>query len=53
MKDTTKKTVPTGSTSKREAGSKKNETIANNENSAILCKSSFAYVYIDIGYIQE
>ncbi|KAG5411153.1 hypothetical protein IGI04_007472 [Brassica rapa subsp. trilocularis] len=40
MKDTTKKTVPTGSTSKREAGSKKNETIANNENSAILSQAN-------------
>ncbi|KAH0936580.1 hypothetical protein HID58_013697 [Brassica napus] len=39
MKDTTKKTVPTGSTSKREHSTKNNETIANNENSAILCKA--------------
>ncbi|WZY87352.1 hypothetical protein YC2023_033736 [Brassica napus] len=51
MKDTTKKTVPTGSTSKREHSTKNNETIANNENSAILCKSSFAYVYKDIGFV--
>ena len=47
MKDTT------GSTSKKEHITKKKETIANNENSAILCKSSFAYVYKDIGYIKE
>ncbi|CAF2073981.1 unnamed protein product [Brassica oleracea] len=40
MKDTTKKTVPTGSTSKRKHSTKNNETIANNKNSAILCKSS-------------
>ncbi|KAG5388577.1 hypothetical protein IGI04_030118, partial [Brassica rapa subsp. trilocularis] len=53
MKDTTKKTVPTGSTSKREHSTKNNETIANNENSAILCKSSFAYVYKDIGFVAQ
>ncbi|WZY76218.1 hypothetical protein YC2023_022602 [Brassica napus] len=43
MKDTTKKTVPTGSTIKREQSTKNNETIAPTENSAILCKSSLAY----------
>lgn len=41
MKDTTKKTVPTGSTTKRKRTTKDNETIVNNENSAILCKSDF------------
>ncbi|WZZ36291.1 hypothetical protein YC2023_019692 [Brassica napus] len=40
MKDTTKKTVPTGSTSKREHITKKNETIANKENSAILSQAN-------------
>ncbi|CDY32193.1 BnaA03g54740D [Brassica napus] len=40
MKDTTKKTVPTGSTSKREHSTKNNETIANNENSAILSQAN-------------
>ncbi|CAN7086962.1 unnamed protein product, partial [Brassica oleracea var. botrytis] len=39
MKDTTKKTVPTGSTSNREHSTKNNEIIANNENSAILFPS--------------
>uniref|UniRef100_A0A0D3EC97 Uncharacterized protein n=1 Tax=Brassica oleracea var. oleracea TaxID=109376 RepID=A0A0D3EC97_BRAOL len=40
MKDTTKKTVPTGSTSKRKHSTKNNETIANNENSAILSQAN-------------
>ena len=51
MKDTTKKTVPTGSTIKREQSTKNNETIAPTENSAILCKSSLAYVFKDIGFV--
>ncbi|KAH0903028.1 hypothetical protein HID58_042531, partial [Brassica napus] len=40
MKDTTKKTVPTGSTSKRKHSTKNNETIANNKNSAILSQAN-------------
>ncbi|KAH0905321.1 hypothetical protein HID58_037148, partial [Brassica napus] len=40
MKDTTKKTVPTGSTIKREQSTKNNETIAPTENSAILSQAN-------------
>ncbi|WZZ02804.1 hypothetical protein YC2023_088725 [Brassica napus] len=43
MKDTTKKTVPTGSTIKRQHSTKNNETIAANENSAILLAQRLHY----------